>query len=257
MADGFIDYATFEELNRPEEERLMDEALARAQAADEHARAAGARASVEAQGRYNTAGQIVGDMADITQTASYSDYLKAKQDAEAARRSVMGPTGDFRRDAVREQMGTARGLPGQLAEAQRAQEFREGRRATEAREGYAGVRQQRAAEQERRRAADAEAQRRADAEAQHLAAFQDTLRQRFAQQWQGFDAAANNFWGGYKGAPAHFAIYEQMGPLGSSAGGEDAERLAQMGRNVGLDKDVNRFTSGATYEWGKRTKGGY
>lgn len=90
-ASGFVDYGQFSGLNREEDDRLMQEAMARAEAADAASQTALRRVSRDAEGKE----------ADLTKVGSYSDFLKAKQDAAKAWAAVTASTGDLRTDAMR------------------------------------------------------------------------------------------------------------------------------------------------------------
>lgn len=82
-ASGFVDFNQFAEQNQDEESRLMEEAMARAEAADQAAQGQFARVSQQSRARYGADGQLT-DTTGASQTASYADYLKAKKTAASA-----------------------------------------------------------------------------------------------------------------------------------------------------------------------------
>lgn len=98
---GYVDFNQYFDANQSEEERLMQEAMDRARSADTKAKSALARSKTEAQGRYGADGQISGEQADLTQTASYGDYLAAKKSAEEAYAGVGGASASPFSEAVR------------------------------------------------------------------------------------------------------------------------------------------------------------
>jgi len=81
---GFVDFNEYADLNQDEEARLMEEAAQRAEAADATASQGLMKANNEAGGK------------PISQTASYSDYLKQKQDAAKAWAAVSRRSADPR-----------------------------------------------------------------------------------------------------------------------------------------------------------------
>lgn len=104
-ASGFVNFADFTEANASEDERLMQEALAAAEAADLDARNR-LRATRQQAEREAFGGGLEGD---ITRVGSYSDYLAAKQKAERAWAAFGAAGNDPRRagtrDAARKRLG--------------------------------------------------------------------------------------------------------------------------------------------------------
>jgi hypothetical protein len=84
-ASGFVDFNQFNELNADEEARMFEQAMAEAEAATEREKLALRKSIEEARGKFNMKeGAYEGSVGDISQVASYSDYLQSKRDAAAA-----------------------------------------------------------------------------------------------------------------------------------------------------------------------------
>lgn len=90
-ASGYIDFNQYSDLNADEETRLMEEAMARAEAADATAQQALVRSSQEA---------IRTGAAGLSKVGSYADYLKAKKSAADAW-AQLGRGADPRTGALR------------------------------------------------------------------------------------------------------------------------------------------------------------
>lgn len=106
-SSGFVDFSQQLGVSGDEERRLLEQAMSRAQEATTKAQGSLAHAGQEAAGHYDANGQIVGESADLSKTASYSDYLQAKQSAAQAWAAVGGPTLSPRsvRGAMQGQLG--------------------------------------------------------------------------------------------------------------------------------------------------------
>ncbi len=142
-SSGFVDFNQYADLNQSDEQRLMEEAMQRAEAADQKSKLALGHASQEAQGRYVTqadidadtragkaprgrVGAIVGESQGLSQTASYGDYLKAKQDASNAWAQVNAKGADPRTNALRGQLSAQGGMGARAAAAEAERARREG-----------------------------------------------------------------------------------------------------------------------------------
>lgn len=183
---------------------------------------------------------------DVTKLGAYSDIMKAQNEAQLRlqqrqtastpwEKDMQGQAGiqtpDNPWDKLAKRMG---GLKADAASWRKSQ-----------------VDQQAAAD----KAAEADKARRAQDE-QRKAAFREQLKQKFREYWESIDSANNNFFGSDKRHAANFTVYSGEGFVDPSLD-PDAQRLSQMGRNAGLDDDVNKFNAPATYVFGQRTKGGY
>lgn len=108
---GFVDFNDYAALNQDEESRLMEEAMARAEAADATASQGLMQANVEAAGK------------PLSQTGSYSDYLKQKQDAAKAWAAVSAKGADPRSNALRGKVRGEGGFDGAADFGAREDEF--------------------------------------------------------------------------------------------------------------------------------------
>ncbi len=251
-SSGFVDFNQQLATSGDEERRLMEAAMSRAEAAQGKAQSGLQHASQQA------GEQHVG----LSETASYSDYLKARQDASNAWAAVTSPDANPRsvRGAIANRMGVA-GQQQMAGDELQSREQTLGAR----NEGNAGAHAayQRGMDE---RAAAAEAQRKAreGEDAANWGKYRDSLKAKMAGDWRAMDVNNDTF--GF--APGKtFTIYgENMQPFGqiggsldrgSVEGNPDSMRLAQQARSAGLNDEADRYQSGATYEWGKRTKGGY
>jgi hypothetical protein len=108
-ASGFVDFADYANANAPEEEARLQEAMAAAEAADFEARNKLKTAGARNYG-YDPNRDTDGD---ITESASYSDYLVAKQQAAKAWSAAQLAIGsDPRLAGLRESMRTKAGVAG-------------------------------------------------------------------------------------------------------------------------------------------------
>lgn len=106
-SSGFVDFNQYRDTNQDDEQAMLERAMEAAHRADERAQGGLRAASRETFGKYDSHGQVVGEKA-LSETASYSDYLKAKQDAGAAWAAVNARSVDPRRAALQSTMGDAR-----------------------------------------------------------------------------------------------------------------------------------------------------
>lgn len=177
-ASGFVDFEAFRGLNQDSEDRLMQEAIARAEAADEAARGSLRKVSREAEGGYGPGGSFRDPQADLTKVGSYSDYLKAKQNAAQAWAAVSQSTGDVRTDALRGGRGAQAAEMGKASASALGADFT--KRAGEATTRWEGAQKYRAEVKSRddKAKADVEARRKADDEKKRaqLASLGDPTR---------------------------------------------------------------------------------
>ena len=177
-ASGFVDFEAFRGLNQDSEDRLMQEAIARAEAADETARGSLRKVSREAEGGYGPGGSFRDPQADLTKVGSYSDYLKAKQNAAQAWAAVSQSTGDVRTDALRGGRGAQAAEMGKASASALGADFT--KRAGEATTRWEGAQKYRAEVKSRddKAKADVEARRKADDEKKRaqLASLGDPTR---------------------------------------------------------------------------------
>lgn len=129
-SSGFVDFNQYAALNQDEEQRLMEEAMARAEAADQAAQQQLVRTSQEA---VNTGAE------GISHAASYSDYLKAKKSAADAWAAVGAEGADPRSAALHGTLRARNGINDRAAAS--AAEFagREGRLGERVSEAYEGA----------------------------------------------------------------------------------------------------------------------
>lgn len=174
-ASGFVDFNQQMDLTGDEEQRLLEEAMARAEQATGKAQASLQSVSRDANNQ---------NVADLTQVGSYSDYLAAKRNAADAWAAVTGPDANPR--SVRSAVASGRlGAQGRMDAAGRELGSREdefGRRATE---DFAEKNRNRTAlEAYRSKESDAaaERQRRGDA-------AQEQYRQSIYSKWANWDRA--------------------------------------------------------------------
>ena len=161
----FIDYNTYAALNQDEEQRLLEEAMLEAERSDAEAQKALASSRQQAAGRYNERGEIQGMEADITQTGSYTDYLKARDNAAMLRQRAASLGGDPRRAALRQNM-LAGGAGDRLGAMGEAADAREAAAKTGVADQYAAIRKNQQDEMQRRQTAnDAAAERQREQQA--------------------------------------------------------------------------------------------
>lgn len=141
-ASGFVDFEAFRGLNAETEDKLMQEAIARAEAADAAAQGSLRKVSREAEGGYGPGGSFRDVQSDLTKVGSYSDYLKAKQNAAQAWAAVSQSTGDPRTDALRGGRGAQAAEMGKASASALGADFT--RRAGEASTRWSDTQKQRA-----------------------------------------------------------------------------------------------------------------
>ena len=123
---GFVDFNQYLGANQDEETRLLKQALERAQQAD-----AGSASAIRRSARDATAQGKTDATATLSGVSSYSDYLKAKQEAENSWADVTGPTGNPFADAVRGVIRSRKGADAMAAGAQQQRDELEARKASE------------------------------------------------------------------------------------------------------------------------------
>ncbi|MBL0304417.1 MAG: hypothetical protein IPQ23_22450 [Cytophagaceae bacterium] len=141
-ASGFVGFEAFRGLNQDSEDKLMQEAIARAEAADAAAQGSLRKVSREAEGGYGPGGSFRDVQSDLTKVGSYSDYLKAKQNAANAWAAVSQSTGDPRTDALRGGRGAQAAEMGKASASALGADFT--RRAGEASTRWSDTQKQRA-----------------------------------------------------------------------------------------------------------------
>ena len=224
-SSGYIDFNQYSEQNGADEQQRIEQAMQRAEAAQGKAQGALRKSELEGAGRYGKDGQITGEKS-LSQTASYSDYLKASQEATAAWAAVNSRSKDPRLAALQGSLGgPGRERSAQAMAAAAAQEKSVG---TELDGGVASLaveRTQRAAEAAAKAKA---AKERADFDAGNKAAFNADIQKRISKVWGGRDTRATATWGG-AGAegwqawtPDEIGQMDELGRLSKQAGTYDA-----------------------------------
>lgn len=251
MAD-FIDYNAYAEANAPEEERLLADAYARAEAADQKARGALSKSRNEASGSYDERGQIVGGMDDITKTGSFSDFLKFQQEAEVSRLRAQQAFGeDPRRQALRRDMSKRSGTSDRLDAMGKSLDGQAAVASNSVREGAAGRERLRAEDTERRRLA--EEQRTNDAATQR--GFREAFNTDLSDRLKAFSDRGPAVGFGQQQANELSYLWQTAG---RNAGSDSSGRL---GREMkGLDerfKGANANRNGYTFRVNNYNKGGY
>lgn len=267
-ASGFVDASQWAELNQGDEERLLQEAMARAEAADTTAATALRTSRIQAEGRQADGSLDRSKTATLETVGSYTDYLQAKKSAENAWAAVTAGSNDPRSNALRDRIRGERGM-GDAAKAAEAQRTSQQDTASKYAIGDVANTAKNKARSEAERAAKEQADRaRADRDKRLKGDFQQTVRRKMADYWGFADAAQDNFFGANsnKGGEvslgpngtrpqANFNIYGQVDPFGY--GNANADQLEAIGKNAGLGQgELDAFRGPATYSWGKRTKGG-
>ncbi len=251
-SSGFVDFNQYSDLNRDEETRMLEQAMARAEAASADAQGKLRGVKREAAGRYGADGQITGEASDIAQTASYSDYLSAKGNAEKAWAAVTASTRNPYADAMRGQIGAQRGVDATAGTA------REGLNAQDAaaRAQIAGqsesLGRQRTAQAAEKEAKAKALKERADFDAGNYATHMQGIQDRLGKVWAGRDQRATASFGtpGAGGAQK-WTGYEtgqmdELGRLAKQNGVYDA-----WGDTGAWDADVE-YGQGASVERGQK-----
>ena len=174
-ASGYVDFSQQMELSGDEEQRLLEEAMQRAEQADTAAQTSLRGVATDANNQ---------NVADLTQAGSYSDYLAAKRNAANAWAAVTGPDANPR--SVRSSVASGRlGAQGRSDAATRELASREGEFGRRAGEDFAEKNRNRVA-LETRRGRDAEAAR--DRQ-QRIDAAEENFRQTAYSKWSNWDRA--------------------------------------------------------------------
>lgn len=129
-SSGYVDFNQYAELNQDEEQRLMEEAMARAEAADQTARQQLVRTSQEA---VNTGAE------GLSRTGSYQDYLKAKKGAADAWAAVGAEGADPRSAALHGTLRARNGVGARATASADELAGREERLGQHVGEAYAGA----------------------------------------------------------------------------------------------------------------------
>jgi hypothetical protein len=197
----FLSFDQYFEANKDSESQALEEALARAEAADAEAqgqlRKAGAQASGGFNPRRDEAGVLQAGEGDITRVASYTDYLTAKRNAQAAWQAV------GQGNAAQRALLGQREMTGRAGEAATARNARETRAAAQAQQANAGLRALSAQEQ---------------AAAQAKRAAEERRSNQFRDAAKGFYGQVESKW----------AQQNAFIPFGPANAGSDAQRSAQM-----------------------------
>lgn len=284
-ASGFTDYSTLLGLNAEDESKLLEQALQQARDADNAARGALRKSEREAGGHYNTdpnagpIGQIVGDSGDITTTGSYTDYLDAKTKAAAAWAKLRNSTRDPFRQGV-----TTQGIQDEMGGADAAIQAREDAAAGRVKTTSDSYGRMRGEQAERERLAKEAADKRAGDDAASKAAYIQSLKDKAAKYWaaQDKDRAINA--NPFRTHGQNTLYAEGVGPkyagqvwnpqtnsmdttpVDPSSDGyytsgwgttSDADLLTQQLNAAVATGEADKFNAPATYEGGKRTKGGW
>ena len=223
--------------------------------------------------------------AQLSQTGSYGDYLKAKQGAENARAAMAlnggGIYGDVR-NSIDKSQGYSQGADDALTRLQGredmqgyryAQGTQDRQRADEVRSAWEA---KQAADQSQRQFNDTQNRQHFNADldrrmrsqwstqdTRHLASGGAGMFNPFKDGSQGFGGQFNPY--GFNRGPNDFSGNTGPNPdeqamMGKDAywGLEDNQRLAQMARAQGMNSEADKYQSTATYDAaGKRTSGGY
>lgn len=235
-SSGFVDFNQYAALNQDEEQRLMEEAMARAEAADQSAQQQLVRTSQEA---VNTGAQ------NIDRVASYSDYLKAKRSAADAWAAVGAEGADPRSAALHGAMRARNGINDRAAASAAELSGREGRLGERVGEAWVGAQKGKAD-----RAAYAEAQAKAKedrqkADAENKRNYFNSLFGRFAD--------IKNLSGGPRGVAASDRIgWARQLSSGMDAGDWSLDSYAES-TGGGFNPANKRGTWGSAIEqqaWG-------
>lgn len=281
-ASGFVDASQWADLNQGDEERLLQEAMARAEAADVLTQKALRKSEREAEGfdaNGNRLGQARGfsapgeenpnawDVNTLENVGSYTDYLQAKKNAEAAWAAVGAESSDPRSNALRNRIRGERGMDTAATSAEAQRKVREEKVSKERIAGVSGMAAARGRSQAERAAKEAADKARADRDKQLKGDFQKTVRKKMREFWGFADSHQDNFFGANSGKGGEMAIgpngskpmtnfnvYGQVDPFSNNP---YAQQLAAIGKNAGIEQsELDTFQGPATYSWGKRTKGG-
>lgn len=272
MANGFIGFNDYLNLNQGTEEELLQRAMADAEAKDKAARVS--LRGVEKQGMQE--GQ-----ADISQVTSYGDYLQLKRGAADAWAKLL-QSADPKQRAVLQAVGARLGVgdkanaAGAMANQREAGVNADLQSMQSSRAHWADV---------ARKKAEADAAR-ASSDKSNREDFQRTLRSRMAADWGGLDAWAGNLesrlnpFGDWQGVQGWASLTKTPGAqrqtgdtlftpdaikaqdrvlAASGRTVSDAQQLQQMASNAGLGDEAARYGSSAYYDpWtGQRKSGGY
>lgn len=198
-ASSYVDFNQYYDQNQDDEQRLMQAAMDRARGSDDKAQSALRRSQQEATAHYGPNGQLVGEQADITQTASYGDYLAAKKAAEEGYAGLSAPSKNPFSEAVRGAVRTRDGIAAQQQAALQGIQGRDMLATQRVATNAAGVVQDRTKQQAGRDAVEAEKQARLQSDAIGKSKFSQGIKDRLAKLWDTRDKRAQLTYGGDKG----------------------------------------------------------
>ena len=248
----FLSFGDYMALTGEQEQQLLERAMADAQATRAQAQRGLSRAAAEARDaqRIESRGEGVATTT-LSSASSYSDYLRLKVRAEEQCKAALNGGGTTA-STIRAARAKASGVADAWTQQGDALEARQQQLADESTAGAAGYNRL-ADERRHRERQTAEAARlRAEQDATNRENFNANLDARMKAAWQERDRQQGTF--GFDPS-TQFTIYGEN--FRAAGDPNDNERLAQMARASGMGTQADRFQSGATFEWGKRTKGGY
>ena len=262
---GFVDFNAFRDLNSEAEQQRLNEAMAAAEAADTTARQKLVHSSIDTQEHGD---QTQGD---ITKAASYSDYLAAKEGAARQWAAIQSNLGSDPRMAGLHQVLNQTNHVDQAArdagaETDRRQVNFSNDRATGYAQGKVQMDAYRAWVQKQKDDAAA----RGEADKKSKSDFEHSLRDKAARYWAAQDKDRKLDWNPFRTHGSNNLYTDDVGPgtsphdttsdqyyLGGWGTQSDAQFLTQQMNANGLNKEADKFNAPATYEGGKRTKGGW
>lgn len=268
----FIDFNAFRDLTAQSERELLQRQLSELETATGSANQLLLKAANDA-GRQQAADVSVAGGAtntSLSSVGSYGDYLKAKQNVQNLR-AMMALNGGGASGDVRSSVAAEDGFGSSADSVLQRLNATEAYKGKQLDESMAGANRNSA---ELKAYADRQAAERAAREASDKAAvegFNASVLSKMQQEWAKLDASAgehkwfqpwNNNYMLYREGVNPFDPNRQYHPEERMSyrglmSPQDAARLTQMAQTQGLNKEAERFNTNATYEFGKRTKGGY
>ena len=168
---GFVDFKQYADLNSDEEQQRLQQAMDAAEAQDDYAQ----KQLIKVRNS-TTDG-------DITHSASYSDYLVAKQNAAKAWAAANMSGSDPRSGALRGSLNQSNNVVGQGQAAQDERNRREGVIAEDRRQGYVAGQKNKAAYDAYYAQIEADKKARAEADQKSKDDFNNLLVQKNASGW--------------------------------------------------------------------------
>lgn len=267
-ASGFVDFNQFYAANKDAEDAALQQALAQAQQYEGEAQRQLVRSRTQAMDQ---------GLSGISQAGSYTDYLAAKQKAQAAYQAAQNGGMDPRMAAVRQRLATEGDVAGRASSSASDLATREKNLGSWVEESYAGAQTEKAKREEYARKQQEAAAARAQENAKAQADYRAALQKRAQAYWQAEDkdralnfspfrthgkSSLNNSTAGWKrrqwAEQEGYANDPNTDSYYANAWGtsSDAERLDQQLRAAGMNSEADAFSSNAEYEWGKRKSGG-